>query len=105
MAVIAIQEGAAGIANVTTAAATGGGDTIAQGTDAGAWGLRVILVVRNADATPTTVTVNGTPYACPATTGLSLIPVAGIYYGAPVAVTYSKVTSLTVGAVRVGAVP
>lgn len=105
MAVIAIQEGAGGIANVTTAAANGGGDTIAQGTDAAGWGLRTLLVVRNADATPTTVTVNGTPYACPATTGLSLIPVNGVYYGAPVAVTYSKVTSLTVGAVRLAAAP
>jgi hypothetical protein len=105
MAVIAIQNGTGGLADVTTAAATGGGDTIAQGTRAAGWDQSVVLVVRNADATLTNVTVNGVVYACPATTGLSLIPVGGIYFGSPVAVTYSKVTSLTVGAVRLAPAP
>lgn len=100
MAVIAIQNGTAGLQDVTTAAASGGGDTIAQGTRGGGWDLSVVLVVRNADATPTNVTVNGVVYAVPATTGLALIPVNGVYFGAPTTVTYSKVTSLTVAAVR-----
>lgn len=105
MAVIAIQDGSAGLANVTTAAATGGGDTIAQGSRGAGWDQGVILVVRNADAATKTVTVQGTPYIVPATTGLAIIPVYGVYFGAPVAVTYSAVTSLTVGAVRLAPAP
>ena len=105
MAVIALQNGANGIQDVTTVAATGGGDTIAQGTRAAGYDLGVALIVRNADATPTNVTVNGVVYAVPATTGLAYIPVNGIYFGAPVAVTYSKVTSLTVAAIRTTPAP
>ncbi len=100
MAVIAIQNGTAGLQDVTTAAASGGGDTIAQGTRAAGWDQSVVLVVRNADATPTTVTTPSGAFIVPATTGLAIIPVSGIYFGAAVPVTYSKVTSLTVGAVR-----
>jgi hypothetical protein len=60
-----------------------------------------VLVVRNGDATSTNVTVGSLPaVTVAATTGTAVIPVIGSPYGTAVAVTYSKVTSLTVGAFR-----
>jgi hypothetical protein len=105
MAVLTIQNGTNGLQDVTTTPAAGGGDTVAQGTRVAGHDLGVVLVVRNADATTTTVTVNGVGYVVPATTGLALIPIFGTYFGAAVPVTYSKVTSLTVGAVRFAPAP
>lgn len=103
MAAITVQSGGAGWAGDAAAyvAATGGGDTVAGGVRAGGWYLPVVLLVRNGDATATNVTVAGLPaVSVPATTGVAVIPVTGSPYGAAVAVTYSKVTSLTVAAAR-----
>lgn len=100
MAALTVQDGSAGIAATFTAAA-GGGDTVAGGIADGGWHLPVVLLVKNADTTATNVTVGSLPVvSVPATTGTAVIPVIGSPYGAPVAVTYSKVTSLTVAAVR-----
>ncbi len=100
MATLTVQDARAGLQSVNMVAAAGGGDSIPQGTRT-AWSIPVFLVVRNADATSTTVTVKGVAYVVPATTGLAIIPVFGIYHGQLVAATYSKVTSLTVAAVKV----
>lgn len=100
MALLTIQDANNGLQDVVTVAAAGGGDTVPKGMKAAGWSTGVVLVVRNADATPTNVTVNGVVYAVPATTGLALIPINGVYPDRPVAVTYSKVTSLTVGVVQ-----
>ncbi|MEU5938643.1 hypothetical protein ABZ807_05545 [Micromonospora sp. NPDC047548] len=100
MALLATQDAAAGLANVARVAANGGGDTVAAGSRAAGWDLGVFLLVQNADATATTVTVDGVPYSVPATTGLAVIPVYRTTAGTIVAVTYSKVTTLTVAAVQ-----
>ena len=101
MAVLTVQDGSAGLNSVTMSACTGGGDSVAAGVKLGGWSLPVVLVVQNADASTKTVTVQGVGYIVPATTGLAVIPVNGGYqYGASVAITYSAVTSLTIGAVR-----
>lgn len=100
MATLTVQDASAGLASVVMSAAAGGGDQLAQGTRAGGWDRGVFLLVRNADATATTVTVDGVPFVVPATTGTCVVPVHGIYSGALKAVTYSKVTALTVAAVR-----
>lgn len=101
MAVLTVQDGSAGIQAVTMSAATGGGDSAPGGVRAGGWELPVVLLVSNASAGAITVTVDGTGYIVPITTGLALIPLrGGIQYGASKAITYSGVTSLTVGAVR-----
>ena len=106
MAVIAIQDASAGNSNVTFAAASGGGDTIAQGTRAAGWDQGVQLWVRNTDAATKVVTIGGVAQAAiPATTGTGSYPVNGIYFGAPVTVTYSGVTGVTVAAVRTAPVP
>jgi hypothetical protein len=100
MATLSVQDATSGLQSITMSAASGGGDQIPQGTKAG-WRLPVFLLVRNADTTATNVTVNGVVYAVPANTGTAVIPVYGIYYGDLKSVTYSKVTSLTVAAVKV----
>ncbi len=102
MAAIALQEAAEGLANITTAAAANG-DTVAAGGRGGGWDLSVLLLIFNADATSTTVTVAGHPAVIvPATTGKAVVPVFGQPYGGARLVTYSKLTALTVAAVRVG---
>jgi hypothetical protein len=99
MALLQLQDGNAGVAP-TLASATGGGDTVPAGVEAGGWQIPVVLVVRNGDATATNVTVAGlAAVSVPGTNGVAVIPVAGTY-GIPVGVTYSKVTSLSVAAVR-----
>jgi hypothetical protein len=101
MAVLTVQDGSAGIQDVTMNACTGGGDSVAGGVKLGGWSLPVVLVVRNGDASSKTVTVQGVAYIVPATTGTAVIPVnSGYHYGDSVAITYSAVTSLTIGAVR-----
>lgn len=100
MAALTVQDGSAGI-SPTFGAAAGGGDTVAGGITDGGWHLPVVLLVKNADTTATNVTVGSLPaVSVAATTGMAVIPVIGSPYGTPVAVTYSKVTSLTVAAVR-----
>lgn len=91
----------------TLAAATGGGDTVAM--DGGG---TAILVVKNGDASPKTVTVGdartplgqtqpGVPLVIAAgATGYIVLDPATANSTGVVAVTYSAVTSVTVGAVR-----
>jgi len=101
MAVLAVEDASAGIQSLTMNAAAGGGDSVAAGVKLGGWELPVVLVVKNGDASSKTVTVSGVAYVVPATTGVAVIPVRGSYkYGDSVAITYSAVTSLTIGAVR-----
>lgn len=100
MAALTVENGSAGVAP-TFGAAAGGGDTVAGGVMDGGWHLPVVLLVKNGDTTATNVTVGALPaVSVPATTGLAVIPVISSPYGTAVAVTYSKVTSLTVAAVR-----
>jgi hypothetical protein len=98
MAVIAVENGEAGIAGLTFTAATGGGDTITGGHSQGGWSADVvILVVKNAHTATWVVTVAGhPPITVAANGGIGIIPVHG-GTGAK-AVTYSGVTALTVGA-------
>lgn len=101
MSVLTVEDAKAGIQSLTMNACAGGGDSVAAGVKMGGWELPVVLVVRNADASPKTVTVQGVPYVVPATTGIAVIPVRGSSkYGDSVAITYSAVTSLTIGACR-----
>jgi len=102
MAVIAIQDAKDGLNDVTFVAANGGGDTIELGFVNGGHGSPVLLLVKNGSAGAITVTVAGHPaIVVPITTGLGVIPVHGQPNKQARAVTYSGVTSLTVGAVRV----
>lgn len=101
MAVIAVQNAKDGLNDVTFTAATGGGDTIELGHAEGGHGASVVLLVKNGSAGAITVTVAGHPaVVVPITTGLGIVPVHGQPNGQARAVTYSGVTSLTVGAVR-----
>lgn len=99
MAVLTVDDAGKGIANVTMVAAAGGGDSVAAGVKVGGWELPVAVVVRNGDASAKTVTVQGTPYVVNAS-GIALIPVRAGKYGDSVAITYSAVTNVTVGAAR-----
>ena len=106
MAAISIVDvPATGLASLTFAAATGGGDTIAYGSKsmAGYEQYSVLLIVKNANASTADVTVGSlAAVTCPVTTGMSIIPVPNEGLNdASVAVTYSAVTSLTVAAIRV----
>lgn len=103
MAALTVQDASAGLQDVTFAAASGGGDTIAGGSRAAGWDLGVLLIARNTDAATKTVTVNGVGYVVPANTGIALIPVYSATYGTVRAITYSAVTNLTVAAVRIHA--
>jgi hypothetical protein len=98
MAVIAVENGEAGIAGLTFTAATGGGDTVTGGHSQGGWSADVVIVVaKNAHTAAQTVTVAGhPPIAVAPSGGIGIIPVHG-GIGAK-AVTYSGVTALTVGA-------
>jgi len=100
MALIAIQEGEAGVQSVNLNPANGGGDTIQAGVRAGGWELPIILVVKNTDAATKTVTVDGVAYIVPATTGFAIIPIRRGIGNVIVPVTYSGVTGVTVGALR-----
>lgn len=101
MAALTVRDASAGVSVSALDTPAGGGDTVAAGVTAGGWQFPVVLVVRNADTTATNVTVAGlSAVSVPATNGVAVIPVVGSPYGQAVAVTYSKVTSLTVGAFR-----
>lgn len=101
MAALTVVDGSAGYQTATLGTPAGGGDTVTPGgANAGGWHQPVVLIVKNADATPTNVTVGSLPaVAVAATTGVAVIPIVGNGRDA-VAITYSKVTSLTVTAVR-----
>lgn len=85
---------------ITTAAAAGGGDTIESSQLAGGWGQATLLVVV-VGATATTVTLDGTAgSALTSQTAIYLVPNGP--KGSRKNITYSQVTSVTVGAVQVG---
>lgn len=105
MALLTLRDAAAGLIVADLDTPAGGGDTMLAGIRAGGWSLPHIFVARNADATSTTVTINGVPYVVGATTGFLIAEVYSASYGTVHAITYSKVTSLKVGAFRLAAVP
>jgi hypothetical protein len=109
MALLQLQEAANGLANVAFSPASGGGDSIPVGARVGGWDLMIALVVKNTDAAAKTVTVAGTPYVVPATTGLAVIPCqqpGGVGYGVTTrAISYSAATNLSVAAVRLSPPP
>jgi hypothetical protein len=85
---------------MTMAAASGGGDTVAAtGTSAGGWqspGTPVLVAAVGANST--IITIDGV--AQPAfISGTAVYPLPSGVYPRSVAVTYSQVTGLTVGAV------
>jgi hypothetical protein len=84
---------------VTTAAATGGGDTMERGAVRGGWYLPVFFYA-TVGATATTITVDGTAHG-PFTNQTVVVPVNGIHKSSA-AITYSQVTAVAVGAVRLG---
>ncbi|MDQ5815819.1 MAG: hypothetical protein M3516_05955 [Actinomycetota bacterium] len=102
MAALTTQNVSAG-GPVTVAAAAGGGDTFEQGTGAGGWSLSATFLYAVVGATATTITVDGTAYG-PYTNQTVILPArsSGMSGAGTVAVTYSQVTSVTVGAVEVG---
>lgn len=102
MAALATQNVAGGAA-VTTAAATAGGDTIEAGTRAGGWANMVYLYAI-VGTTATTITVLGTAYG-PYTSQTVMIPVFQQGRGQRVAITYSQVVNVTVGAVSSASPP
>jgi hypothetical protein len=104
MAAIAVQDAnGGGILDITFAAATAGGDTVLAGSRQGGHDLEtVFLLYKNAHTADQTVTVDGTAYVIPFGAGkVAMLPVHRGVYGGSVAVTYSGVTALTVGAVRI----
>jgi hypothetical protein len=103
MALLAVQDASGGLANLTRVAATGGGDTIPAGGNAGGWSLGTALLVINTDVATRTVTVEGLAgVVVPATTGMAIIPIPYKGFGATRTIAYSAVTGVTVGAFRVG---
>jgi hypothetical protein len=86
---------------VTTAAATAGGDTIERSSIAGGWMHPVYLVVV-VGATATTVTVDGVAGAA-LTNATAHYLVPNGTRGTRANITYSQATSVTVGAVSLGA--
>lgn len=104
MAAIVPQEASGGgVLDVTFAAANAGGDTVISGHRAGGHSLNMVyLLVKNAHSADWVVTVDGTAYTVPFGAGkVAMLPVGRGVYAGSVAVTYSGVTALTVGAVRV----
>jgi len=96
LATQAISEGGA----ITTAAATGGGDTIERGSGVAGWGIPVFLYA-TIGSTATTITLDGTAYG-PYTTQTALMRVPSGMRGTRANITYSQVTNVAVGAVGVG---
>jgi len=80
-------------------AATGGGDTVqVTAHETGGWdSAPAVFIFRNGDASSKTVTVDGTPLVV-AAGAIGVVPLKTGYGGKNVAVTYSAVTSCTVGA-------
>lgn len=81
------------------AAAAGGGDTIqVTAPETGGWdSAPAVFVVRNGDVASKTVTVDGTALVV-AAGAIGVVPLKTGYGGKNIAVTYSAVTSVTVGA-------
>jgi hypothetical protein len=107
MALIAVQQVAVTGTAITLTAANGGGDTVRPAQD------NVYLVVRNGDASPKTVTIvrPGTDRVGQAVPDLPVAVAAGAETIIPISqefrdtadnlvdITYSAVTSVTVGAI------
>lgn len=85
---------------ITTAAAAGGGDTIEASIQDGGWAQQVLLVVV-VGATATTVTLDGLAGSA-LTNQTAIYAVPPGVNGSRKNITYSQVTGVTVGAVRVG---
>lgn len=107
MAAIAIQEvPVGGLASVTFAACTAGGDTVAGGSKRmGGYALtELVLIFRNTNAAVRNITVGAlAAVQIPVTTGVSIIPVPDEGLNdASVAITYDAVVNLDVACVRIG---
>ena len=107
MALLTTQDISSGtLADFTTAAAAGGGDTVAVGSGAGGWTMATYLLVLNAGGGAITVTVtlpSGSvigPINVAATTGRTMIRLLGVSPGGIASIAYSGVTSVTVAAIR-----
>ncbi len=101
MAALTLQAIPAGGLDIgTLAAATGGGDTVqVTANEMGGWDTApAVLIFRNGDASSKTVTVGGQTGVPVAAGAIGIFPLKTGYGGANVAVTYSAVTSCTVGA-------
>jgi hypothetical protein len=81
------------------APAAGGGDTVqVTAPETGGWdSAPAVFVVRNGDAASKTVTVDGTALVV-AAGAIGVVPLKTGQNGKNIAVTYSAVTSVTVGA-------
>lgn len=84
----------------TLAAAAGGGDTVqCTANEMGGWdNAAAVLVFRNGDASAKTVSIAGATPVSVAAGAIGIFPLKTGYGGANVAITYSAVTSCTVGA-------
>lgn len=99
MAALATQALGAGGA-YTLAAAAGGGDTIEASATVGGW-MQPICLIASVGATATTITVDGTAFG-PFTSQTVVVPIPNGVNGSRKNITYSQVTSVTVGAVELG---
>ena len=102
MADLATQNANNGSGQITTVAATAGGDTIEAGSGAGGWDLGMFLLVNHTTTGTKTVTVAGHAPVTVQANSIALIPVRSTYRGSRLGITYSAVTSLAVAAVQVG---
>lgn len=106
MATLELQDARDGLADLQFSAASAGGDQMASGSLAGGWQLPIVLVVRNGDTTTTDVTVSvpglsiDTVVTVPASGAIAVVPVKQQKYEINTDLSYSKVTSLEVAAVR-----
>lgn len=101
MAALATQNVGTGGA-ITTAAATGGGDTIEIGARPGDWFLSPTFLYATVGGTATTITVAGVAFG-PFTNQTVALPVnVGTTRGARANITYNQVTGVAVGAVQFG---
>ena len=100
MAVITLQQiPLAGLDIGALAAASGGGDTVqVTANEMAGWDSNpAVLVFRNGDAAGKTVTVDGVALVV-AAGAIGIMPLKTGYGGKNIAVTYSAVTTCTVGA-------
>lgn len=100
MAALTLQAVPAGGLDIgALAAAAGGGDTVqVTNNEMGGWeSSPAVFIVRNGDAASKTVTVDGTALIV-AAGAIGIVPLKTGYGGKNIAVTYSAVTSVTVGA-------
>lgn len=101
MAALTLQQvPAAGLDIGALAPATAGGDTVqVTANEMGGWDVgAACLIFRNGDAAAKTVTIAGAAPVSVAAGAIGIFPLKTGYAGANIAVTYSAVTSCTVGA-------